>query len=439
MNADVDGYGFPLLSSVRFDPATGQLTNGFAKTPVWGSFTATWSTLRKQIFIFGGLSLGVAQNTLYTYIPNSTNVDSISAAQVTGDIPPGRNEHCMVEAYGRTKMILFGGYGLEGFALDDIYILDVVSMKWTKGTPGGPMARRRSTSCAATGDYFIVWGGVMFMFKDPDAIVPNENVTLIYNLVTNQWVDTYSPDPYVPPPREPATTTATSPETRSEPNPTGASADISTDSRVDSHLKEIIGGTTSGAVVVGIIVGLFILRRRRQSGKGASNIRGDYCSGDQHGSEHSFQSSTKGTESVDKPAVIDYQQQNRMILQQEQLQQQLHQLQQQLQHPQWLRQQQQRQHPQWRQQQQQQQQQNGHNWDSIRDPQAFIIDSPYGMVATQLDPKAHNWPMYQSATRNLHTPNDQVSASFYSSKRYSDKDTQVFAHIPTPESTFSYR
>jgi hypothetical protein len=160
MNGEPQSFDSVPVSTVRFDPVIGQLSSGSTLVPVYGSFTATWNTLKNHIFIFGGLSLGIAQNTLYNYIPSSTNPYLISIAQVSGDNPSARSGHCMVEAYNGTKMILFGGYDQSARTLDDIYILDVSSMKWKKGTPVGSTARRRGASCAVTNDYFVVWSGV---------------------------------------------------------------------------------------------------------------------------------------------------------------------------------------------------------------------------------------------------------------------------------------
>ncbi|KAK3839940.1 MAG: hypothetical protein J3R72DRAFT_476127 [Linnemannia gamsii] len=241
-------------------------------------FTVSWSTLKKTALIFGGIrsnTSGVfavpnpapnaAQNIMYFYNPSVKDV--ILAASDTGDRPTARYDHCMVEAYNGAKMILFGGF-VNGQYLDDIYILDVASLKWTKGTPGGPTVARRLASCAVTNDLFVVWGGAI---TDPQTMAMtavSQNVTIVYNLKTNQWQDTYSPDPYVPP-LIPAVTTPpqSGAGTGGGPNPTGTStgAESGVMSGNNSSIGWIIGGAVGGLAVVGIVVALlFIFRRRRQ-------------------------------------------------------------------------------------------------------------------------------------------------------------------------------
>ncbi|KAG0375196.1 hypothetical protein BGX24_009430, partial [Mortierella sp. AD032] len=150
--------------------------------------TATWNTLKNVAFIFGGISSSkdvgaVALKTLYIW-------GNTTAASVTGDHPTARYSHCMVEAYDGAKMILFGGYE-GGNPLDDIYILDVESMKWTKGTPGGPTVARGGASCAVTNDLFVAWGGASRTSTSLELTTVTQNVAILHQIQEQEQ----EPDP----------------------------------------------------------------------------------------------------------------------------------------------------------------------------------------------------------------------------------------------------
>ncbi|KAG0058518.1 hypothetical protein BGZ89_001214 [Linnemannia elongata] len=158
-----------VLGTLRFDTAQQRVFSQSLVVPLDGSFTSVWSTMRKAAFVFGGYTLdsstsSVAQRTLFIYQPNvsaGNSTPTLRNAPDSGAIPSARYGHCMVEAYNGTKMILFGGFDQVGRALGDIYILDVATLKWTRGTDGGTTAARAYTACAVTNDLFVAWGGAM--------------------------------------------------------------------------------------------------------------------------------------------------------------------------------------------------------------------------------------------------------------------------------------
>ncbi|KAG0378374.1 hypothetical protein BGX24_003987 [Mortierella sp. AD032] len=269
-----------VLGTMRFDTtaSSSPWSNITQRAPVTGSFTTTWSTLKKCAFIFGGYTTDstgalIVQKTMFTFTPGTgtPTEKSLSTASDSGDGPTARYDHCMVEAYNGTKMILFGGYDTSDTYYDDIYILDVASLKWSKGTPGGPTVARRRASCAVTNDLFVAWSGGI---KDPVTsfmMAVSQNITIVYNLKTNQWQDTYSPDPYVPPPPTVTTPSKSGTGTGRGSNPTGTGTDTGseTTSGSSSRIGWIIGGVVGGLAVIGIVVALLFIccRRRRQANK----------------------------------------------------------------------------------------------------------------------------------------------------------------------------
>ncbi|KAF9365796.1 hypothetical protein BGX34_008256 [Mortierella sp. NVP85] len=106
--------------------------------------------------------------------------------------------NCVASAYGGSKVILLGTTGSD-FDKSNIYILDVATLKWTKG-PSTPVFS--GNACAVTGDQFIIWGGEAANLEKSDK-------TLIYNIKTKKWVTNF-----ITPPR-PTTTSPTS-----QPSPT---------------------------------------------------------------------------------------------------------------------------------------------------------------------------------------------------------------------------
>ncbi|KAF9934262.1 hypothetical protein FBU30_002680 [Linnemannia zychae] len=257
-----------VTGSLQIDPARKQVLSQPVVAPLAGSFTATWSTLIKAAIVFGGYSVnsdgvGIAQRTTYIYQPTGAS-PTLSTAYDSGMIPSARYGHCMVEAYNGTKMVLFGGHDQSAQAMGDIYILDVNSLKWTRGTDGGASAARAYPACAVTNDLFIAWGGEI---PDPSirtATATTTNITIIYNLKSHQWQSWYSPEPYngsLPAP----TNTPISP-----PTPTASRGQ-----KIDSTLLAVLsvaGGIILGLILSAIACGICWCRRRQSRAIGVNPI-----------------------------------------------------------------------------------------------------------------------------------------------------------------------
>ncbi|KAF9108507.1 hypothetical protein BGX27_008325 [Mortierella sp. AM989] len=80
-------------------------------------------------------------------------------ASTTGESPGDLNTHCMVPAYGGSKMVVFGGRSLSRIFSNGIYTLDLASLTWTRGTDIDPSKNRIDMACATSGDNFVAWGG----------------------------------------------------------------------------------------------------------------------------------------------------------------------------------------------------------------------------------------------------------------------------------------
>ncbi|KAF9437095.1 hypothetical protein BGZ76_002011 [Entomortierella beljakovae] len=152
------------------------------------SSTVAWSgPLSSMIYL--------DESTGETYSFNS--VELWKPLTINGSKPPPRSNACLVAAYGGSKMVLFGGYDLSSNKTSsDIYILDIPTLTWTVGESLNLGNGRMRAACAASGDYFIAWGGDQGQFSPEgenvnNIILPTRNTTIVYDLVANTWTTQY--------------------------------------------------------------------------------------------------------------------------------------------------------------------------------------------------------------------------------------------------------
>ncbi|KAF9950860.1 hypothetical protein BGZ72_007558 [Mortierella alpina] len=130
-------------------PAAGQQGLSF--------FGAAWSTVRQSIVLYGGLDSAGLYSHLIEFQPANSQWVNLKAV---GPSPGDVSAPCVVPAYGGAKLIVFGGISTELFStLGGIYILDVLSLSWKKGTNIDPSQNRTGMACTVAGDNFVVWGG----------------------------------------------------------------------------------------------------------------------------------------------------------------------------------------------------------------------------------------------------------------------------------------
>ncbi|KAF9912724.1 hypothetical protein EC991_009460 [Linnemannia zychae] len=239
----------PLM--MRYDGATGtvsSLGSGSGFQIVDNGFAGCWSSSRNSLFLHGGTvgsPVEIYQKTLYEFIPSNPKYTTIAD---TGAAPSARFGHCMVEAYGGTKMVLFGGVDQTSAALSDIYILDVEKLSWKAGKVGGAGVGRTYAACAVSNDMFVAWGGATRIGNNFVALT--SNLTVVYNLKTGEWQSTFSPARVVIP------TSTTSGALRPS-----SSIDEKTDDGSSSS-GALMGGIVGGLAAIGAIAGLLVYRRR---------------------------------------------------------------------------------------------------------------------------------------------------------------------------------
>ncbi|KAG0030836.1 Acyl-CoA-binding domain-containing protein 5, partial [Gryganskiella cystojenkinii] len=155
--------------------------------PSYIESTAAWSAYTKRLFLHGGRSSPssfVPIGGLYSFNPADNTWIKPTAG---GDTPPSRFNHCMASDATGKRLVVFGGFSGNQVALSDIYVLDVTTMQWKKGPDAGNPVARGAPSCGIDHDFFIVWGGGV------TGVGLTNNITLLFNLQTMQWVSQFIP------------------------------------------------------------------------------------------------------------------------------------------------------------------------------------------------------------------------------------------------------
>ncbi|KAF9384126.1 hypothetical protein CPB97_005919, partial [Podila verticillata] len=199
------------------------------------SYSVAWSNLANQMLVFGGATSGTnsVQGQLYAWSPTGSGW---SIPTTKGDIPTPRRSHCMVSAENGTKMILFGGLtDQSNSVLSDVYVLDVASYTWTKGTDAGPTSARAEMACAVNKDLLVVWGG------GGVNTVLTSAITVVYNWKQDKWQTSYTPI---------------------EASSSSGGGGSGGGGGGSSNIGAIIGGVVGGVVIIALI-GFFVYRKKK--------------------------------------------------------------------------------------------------------------------------------------------------------------------------------
>ncbi|KAF9365737.1 hypothetical protein BGX34_008602 [Mortierella sp. NVP85] len=140
---------------------------------------------------------------------------------------------CFVSASGGSKMVFFGGAtGTQGMTTGDVYILDVDTQVWKKGSSAPAKDTRTTPACAMSNNQLIVWGGNHLSGETYGAV---EHDVLVYDITNDSWTSKY-----------------TAPS-----NPTGSkSHDQSSTDASQSSPNGSRTGLVAGAVGAGLLIGL---------------------------------------------------------------------------------------------------------------------------------------------------------------------------------------
>ena len=142
-----------------------------------------------------------------------------------------------------TLVVVYGGrFAGDPIYNGDLFILDLTTQTWRKGTPGPP---RVYTACTIAGDQFVMWGGM----ASSNGYAPAQ--VMIYSLTNNNWLSRYTPpQSYV--------------DLRASEEPETSSPGSSTGPKDSGpNPGAIAGGVVGGVAIICIAVLFFIFRRRQ--------------------------------------------------------------------------------------------------------------------------------------------------------------------------------
>ncbi|KAF9900748.1 hypothetical protein EC991_006921 [Linnemannia zychae] len=213
-------------------------------------YSNVWSVNRKSILYFGGTVAQIdtgSDSRVSEYIPATKAWNSLPTLGAAG--PPPRIDHCAAANEDGTQMVVYGGQYDNSPVSGDIYVLNIATGEWVKGTAGPP---RINTVCTIAGDQFLVWGG-----QDGTGALGAGAPMLIYNLTTAKWITNYIPPASYPKPSPSIAPTGAGPT--SIPTPVAPE-------KPKNNLPPILGGVFGVLVLVLVIIG-YILYRRRKQGK----------------------------------------------------------------------------------------------------------------------------------------------------------------------------
>ncbi|KAG0028423.1 hypothetical protein BGZ82_008431 [Podila clonocystis] len=226
-------------SMMQYDPVLGTTSSiTMAGGPVdHVGFTVTWSAFLKKFFIIDGHQGNTLSTIIYTFDPATSAWGVINPTN--NPALPARTFHCAAAAAS----------GPELFAVN---------------------YGRAGPACGVSGAMVVIWGG-----ERNKGVVPT-NVTLVYNMKTNQWTSSFVPS-----------TSSESPPTPSGSNGSGSGSGSGSSSggsgaagssgggNSSSNSKStpndgLIAGIVAGAVVILLVAGFLIHRKnmkRRQEPK----------------------------------------------------------------------------------------------------------------------------------------------------------------------------
>ena len=187
----------------------------------------------------------------------------------TGDIPPPRVAHCMVEAKNGTKIVVFGGFDEDGAELGDVYVLDVATLEWTAGGRGGggmnvsTTVARGYAACGMSNNLLVAWGGARRDPRSPGSLIPvSENITVVYNLTSQMWQTTFA---FKAGENEASNVPTIFRTTDISPTAAATATPDPSSTLVPPGMGAIVGGSVVGGLtlIAAAGVGLFFYRRRK--------------------------------------------------------------------------------------------------------------------------------------------------------------------------------
>ncbi|KAK3821144.1 MAG: hypothetical protein J3Q66DRAFT_386058 [Benniella sp.] len=234
---------------------------------------ATFVKSRNSIMYYGGLNGTIKFDPEATYVTEYTIATRTWSKFIANGQPPGpRADFCMTSSEDGNTVIVFGGRIPRNEThvpptdfTGTLYILDVPTATWTQG-PDGDI--RSYMACVIVGGQFIAWGG-------SDGTSSRSGPPVIFNLKSQQWINTYTPPAYMQSGSSPLPGSSPSAPPSSPSGAPPSSSDSSSSSSSSSNLGAILAGVF-GCLFVVALAGLIYLRMLRNEDRlryGSSTIQ----------------------------------------------------------------------------------------------------------------------------------------------------------------------
>lgn len=180
---------------------------------------------------------------------------------------PARTFHCAAAAASGTRIVVVGGFTdvITNPVTSDLAILDLTTNSWVPGQAiSSANYGRAGPACGVSDDMVVIWGG------ERNTGVVSTNVTMVYNMKTNQWTSSFAPSTSSASPPTPSGSNNFGSGSVSGSGPGSSGGDGSSNSGKSSSNDGLIAGIAAGAVVILLVAGFLIHRRnmkRRQESK----------------------------------------------------------------------------------------------------------------------------------------------------------------------------
>ena len=267
INGYVNVTNDEVLGAMRYDPSVPTVMNPMRESTrllLDGGYAAVWSTALNVVVAYGGFARSTPptySETLYEFKPQNPKFLSMGGS----NSPAARYGHCMVEAYGGSQIILFGGVNQDDAPLSDLHILDVATLTWTQQKVARPPLGRAYPCCAVTNEMFVAWSGAQWDKDDEEFKVIDKEITIVFNLKTKQWQSTFSPDPVV----LPSTTSIHGNTTEATAKGHPKASVTTTPAAHEVSIEAVVGGAVAGLAVVLVgAAGLLYVCRMKAKKKG---------------------------------------------------------------------------------------------------------------------------------------------------------------------------
>lgn len=152
----------------------------------------TAAAVGSLIFVFGGTWVDDDDNSTYLNDLFTLDVESTAWAQpeTSGD-PPMQREGHTASVIGSSRMLIFGGAGLDSeersVNLNDLHVLDIGTMRWSRPLLQGSVPQERRYHSASVIDQRVLVFGGQYYDATADLHFECDNAICIFDAENNRW------------------------------------------------------------------------------------------------------------------------------------------------------------------------------------------------------------------------------------------------------------